>query len=169
MSAMPLLVGVVASVAALLALSKKTGSPSAPPGSPAPTPPRGATPPPNPNPPPPVPLPPAPVSPPNGIPFPQPGSIAYVATQDTGPDGNLNIRYQPTTAAAIVSSVSPGSSLTITGGPDAENEWLPVRSPNGYEGWAYAAYLSGTFPGGTGSGTGSGDTPPGQETVHNPA
>lgn len=119
------------------------------------------------NPPSPGPQPPAPVYAPTPIPFPQPGSMAYVATHDTGPDGNLNIRATPSSAGKILSSVSHGSSLLITGPASGDGEWFQVQTPSGVNGWAYAGYLVSQPLANVGSGTGTDDTPPGQEVVHN--
>lgn len=114
----------------------------------------------------PGPQPPAPVYAPTETPFPQPGSMAYVATHDTGPDGNLNIRANPNNAGKILSSVSHGSSLLITGPASADGEWYQVQTPAGVNGWAYAGYLVSQPLSDVGGGTGSNDTPPGQEVVH---
>ena len=92
--------------------------------------------------------------------------MAYVATHDTGPDGNLNIRGTPNTAGQILSSVSHGSSLLITGPASSDGEWFQVQTPAGVNGWAYAGYLVSQPLPNVGSGTGSDDTPPGQEVVH---
>ena len=114
----------------------------------------------------PQPQPPAPVFGPTATPFPNPGSMAYVATHDTGPDGNLNIRATPSTSGKILSSVSHGSSLLITGGASPDGEWYQVQTPAGVQGWAWAGYLVSQPLANVGGGTGSDDTPPGQEIVH---
>lgn len=63
------------------------------------------------------------------------GSALRVATEE----GNLNIRQEPSTEAAIAGKASHGSSVTLV--EQTSDDWWKVRTSEGVEGYAYARYL----------------------------
>jgi len=78
------------------------------------------------------------------LPAPPPGTIApgakvVITTSGAG----ANIRQEPTTSAAIVTSQDDGTVLTITGASRQANEltWWPVQG-DGYAGWIAEALIS---------------------------
>jgi hypothetical protein len=123
-------------------------SPPPPVNPPAPIP-IDPTPPPAPLPPAPDVPPPAPVEPASNAVFPEPGSIAYVTTHDTGPSGNLNLHESPALSSPIVEQWPHGGTLVIAGDPavDADGyHWIPVFDSNAEEAWAVSQYLGPTPP-----------------------
>lgn len=63
------------------------------------------------------------------------GTALNVATEE----GNLNIRQEPSTEAAIAGKAAHGSSVTLV--EQTSDEWWKVRTADGVEGYAYARYL----------------------------
>ena len=63
------------------------------------------------------------------------GAALNVATEE----GNLNIRQEPSTEAAIAGKAAHGSSVTLV--EQTSDEWWKVRTADGVEGYAYARYL----------------------------
>ena len=76
-------------------------------------------------------------------PFTEIAAGAPVVVQGTGVAG-LNLRAQPTTAAAIVITVKEGNSLTVVEGPKEADGlvWWKLRTSDGKEGWGAAKYLA---------------------------
>ena len=54
-------------------------------------------------------------------------------------DGNLNIRQDASTDAAVVGKVSKGSSVSLV--EQTTDDWWKIKSADGIEGYAYARYL----------------------------
>lgn len=54
--------------------------------------------------------------------------------------GNLNIRSAPSSDASVITVVSQGTTLTLTG-RTADSAWAQVVTPNGQLGWANASFL----------------------------
>ena len=82
-----------------------------------------------------------PISAPGGItfpPFPQVGSQAIVATKDTGPTGDLNLRVSAP-SGAVIGSNPHGATVTITG--PLTNGFYPIVGPGG-AGFSSAAFLA---------------------------
>jgi len=78
------------------------------------------------------------------LPAPPPGVIApgarvVIVTSGAG----ANIRQQPTTSAAVVTSQDDGTVLTITGNSQQADglTWWPVQG-DGYSGWIAEALIS---------------------------
>lgn len=63
------------------------------------------------------------------------GSNLTIATDE----GNLNLRQEPSTDAAIAGKASHGSTVTLV--EQTNDEWWKVRTADGVEGYAYARYL----------------------------
>lgn len=63
------------------------------------------------------------------------GASLTVATED----GNLNIRQEPSTEAAIVGKAAKGESVTLV--EQSSDDWWKVKTADGEEGYAYARYL----------------------------
>lgn len=61
-----------------------------------------------------------------------------VSTTDT-----VNLRDQPTTSGNIITSLDPGTQLTITGSPQQADgyTWYPVKDVNGDEGYVASDFL----------------------------
>jgi uncharacterized protein YraI len=77
--------------------------------------------------------------------FPAVGSTAFVATHDTGPSGDLNIRSGPSASTPSLGTVPHGSVLTISG-PNTGG-FFPVHSPiTGVSGFASGDFLSAAPP-----------------------
>ena len=72
--------------------------------------------------------------------FPNAGSTAVVATQSDP----LNVRDQPSTSGNVIGQLQRGSTVTITGGPDAgpgsSSGWVHVQQGN-LQGWASLDFL----------------------------
>ncbi len=69
----------------------------------------------------------------------------------------LNVRARPTVDANLLTVVTPGDMLTVLGDPDSararignQDQWLEVRTPEGYQGFVAAWYVR----------LGEGDAPP---------
>ena len=54
-------------------------------------------------------------------------------------DGNLNIRQDASTDAAVVGKVSKGSSVSLV--EQTTDDWWKIKSADGIEGYAYTRYL----------------------------
>ena len=54
-------------------------------------------------------------------------------------DGNLNIRQDASTDAAVVGKASKGSSVSLV--EQTTDDWWKIKSADGIEGYAYARYL----------------------------
>ncbi len=63
------------------------------------------------------------------------GSSLTVATEE----GNLNIRQEPSTEAAIVGKAGKGETVTLV--EQSSDDWWKVRTADGEEGYAYSRYL----------------------------
>lgn len=81
---------------------------------------------------------PAPTAPPTAVPDSRIGSTATVETGGS----NLRVRAEPTTDAAIVTSLANGTAVTLIGGPQEAGgyTWWQIQTPQG-EGWAAADFL----------------------------
>jgi Bacterial SH3 domain len=68
---------------------------------------------------------------------------APVLVQGTGTAG-LNLRAQPSTAAAVVITVKEGNPLTVIDGPQEGDGlvWWKLRTADGKEGWGAAKYVA---------------------------
>lgn len=63
------------------------------------------------------------------------GTGLTVATEE----GNLNIRQEASTEAAIVGKAAKGETVTLV--EQSSDDWWKVRTADGEEGYAYARYL----------------------------
>ncbi|NLX11811.1 MAG: SH3 domain-containing protein [Chloroflexi bacterium] len=55
--------------------------------------------------------------------------------------GGLRVRAEPSTSAAVVTTLDAGTPLTITA-RTADNAWVSVTLPDGEQGWVAASYLA---------------------------
>jgi N-acetylmuramoyl-L-alanine amidase len=85
------------------------------------------------------------------------GAIVHVAS------GGLRLRVEPATSAGVVSQLSAGTTLTVTGLPVGASgySWYPVTCPWGATGWVAGDYLA--------YGAGSGAAAPAPVTGTTPA
>lgn len=54
-------------------------------------------------------------------------------------EGNLNLRQEPSTDAAVVGKAAKGESVTLV--EQTSDDWWKIKTSHGAEGYAYARYL----------------------------
>ncbi len=75
-----------------------------------------------------------------------PTGTAFPMTDPRQTTANLNLRQGPGTSFAVVTVLSNGLAVYVTGSGQTAGgyTWLPVATTSGYSGWAVSIYLTGT-------------------------